>query len=101
MIAYLGPDEKANDPFKWKAIVRGPPDSPYEGGKFGLSIEIPESYPLTAPKVYFTTQIYHPNILGTGEICLDILDDCEKWNHILTLEKVILSILSILTEPNW
>ena len=49
----------------------------------------------------FTTQIYHPNILGTGEICLDILDDIEKWNALLTLEKVVLSVLSILCEPNW
>ena len=74
---------------------------PYEGGKFKLQINIPEDYPLEAPKVLFVTPIYHPNILGTGLICLDILDDPDKWNSILSLEKVVLSVLSILCEPNW
>ena len=66
-----------------------------------MKIECPENYPVEAPKVEFVTQIYHPNILGTGKICLDILDDPEKWSDLLTLEKVILSVVSILCEPNW
>jgi ubiquitin-protein ligase len=71
------------------------------GGKFRMKIEISEDYPLEAPKVTFLTQIYHPNIIGTGKVCLDILDDPERWNSILTIEKVVLSVLSILCEPNW
>ena len=66
-----------------------------------MNMTIPEDYPLQPPKVLFGTQIYHPNILGTGEICLDILDIPELWNEQLTLEKVVLSVLSIMTEPNW
>lgn len=81
MIQFLGPDPELGDPFKWKAIVNGPPDSPYENGKFIMKITVPEEYPLVPPKVLFGTQIYHPNILGTGEICLDILDVPELWNE--------------------
>nr|AAD00154.1 ubiquitin conjugating enzyme [Metarhizium anisopliae] len=73
-------------------------DSPYSGGVFFLAIHFPTDYPFKPPKVSFTTPIYHPNINSNGSICLDILRD--QWSPALTISKVLLSICSMLTDPN-
>jgi len=84
--------------FQWQATIMGPGDSPYAGGVFFLSIMFPTDYPFKPPKVSFTTKIYHPNINANGSICLDILRD--QWSPALTISKVLLSICSMLTDPN-
>jgi ubiquitin-conjugating enzyme E2 D/E len=87
-----------DDLFSWQATIMGPPDSPYSGGVFFLTINFPPDYPFKPPKVKFTTKIYHPNINSSGGICLDILHD--QWSPALTISKVLLSICSLLTDPN-
>eukprot|EP00494_Astrolonche_serrata_P031390 UN31659 len=87
-----------NDLFHWQATLMGPPDSPYEGGVFFLDINFPQDYPFKPPKVRFTTKIYHCNVNDQGGICLDILKG--EWSPALTISKVLLSICSLLTDPN-
>mmetsp|Transcript_50034 Transcript_50034/g.82947 ORF Transcript_50034/g.82947 Transcript_50034/m.82947 type:complete len:148 (+) Transcript_50034:66-509(+) len=102
----LGKDPPSNcsagpvgsDLFHWQATIMGPPDSPYQGGVFFLNIHFPTDYPFKPPKVNFTTRIYHPNINSNGAICLDILNS--QWSPALTISKVVLSICSLLTDPN-
>jgi ubiquitin-conjugating enzyme E2 D/E len=87
-----------DDLFKWSGYIFGPIGSPYQGGIFKIVIEYPTNYPFKAPKIYFGTRIYHPNISESGGICLDILKD--KWSPALSISKVLLSISSLLTDPN-
>ena len=91
-----GPTE--TDLGKWTGTIIGPVGTPYEGGMFYLSIAFPQSYPFVPPLVRFTTRIYHCNIAPSGEICLDILK--EQWSPALTIAKVLLSICSLMSEPN-
>ena len=92
-----GPDSDT-DFFTWSAMLFGPADSPYQGGLFHLSIRFPSDYPFKPPIVTFRTKIYHPNINAAGGICLDILKT--QWSPALSVSKVLLSILSLLTDPN-
>jgi ubiquitin-conjugating enzyme E2 D/E len=87
-----------DDLFRWEGCIFGPEDSPYHGGVFHLTIQFPVDYPFKAPHVQFKTKIYHPNINAAGLICLDILKG--NWSPALTISKVLLSITSLLTDPN-
>ena len=84
--------------YLWYATIIGPEKSPYEHGVFNLKIEYPADYPFRPPKVMFTTKIYHCNINSYGGICLDILKD--QWSPALTISKVLLSICSLMDDPN-
>jgi ubiquitin-conjugating enzyme E2 D/E len=84
--------------FEWDAMIIGPTKTPYEGGIFRLKIYFPVDYPFKSPKVIFTTKIYHPNINSGGIICLDILKS--QWSPALTISKVLLSVCSLLNDPN-
>lgn len=87
-----------DDLFTWQATIIGPTETPYEGGIFNLKILFPADYPFKSPKITFETRIYHPNINSTGAICLDILKD--QWSPALSITKVLLSICSLLSDPN-
>jgi len=87
-----------DDIFFWKATIMGPSDSPYYNGVFELDIHFPVNYPFKPPKCNFITKIYHPNINSAGSICVDILKN--NWSPALTISKVLLSICSLLNDPN-
>ena len=82
----------------WQATIFGPEDTPYFGGIFYLELKFTNEYPFKPPKVYFKTPIYHCNINRQGGICLDILKD--NWSPALNISKLLLSICSLLAEPN-
>ena len=94
--ATAGPIHES-DMTKWQATLTGPTGTPYEGGIFRLSISFPRDYPFKPPKIRFLTKVYHCNVSTTGSICLDILKD--QWSPVLTVPKVLISILSLLDDP--
>ena len=82
----------------WTATLLGPADTPYADLTFKLKFEFSSNYPYSPPTVQFKTPIYHPNVDFSGRICLDILQ--EKWSAVLNVQSVLLSLQSLLGEPN-
>ncbi|KAI6649693.1 hypothetical protein LOD99_6483 [Oopsacas minuta] len=86
------------DLFNWVGTIKGPKDTPYEGGVFYLDMKFCNSYPFRPPKVQFITRIYHPNITSLGQMSLDILG--HDWSPALTISKMLMTISSLLSDPN-
>lgn len=83
----------------WEAIISNMnQDSPFKNGFFKLQIIFSDNYPYSPPKIKMKTKIFHPNIKNE-EICLDIIKE-DRWSPALTIEKILLSISSLLDDPN-
>jgi len=97
--------------FEWEALIAGPEGTCFEGGVFPARLTFPPDYPLSPPKMKFTCEMFHPNIFADGRVCISILhapgDDpmgyelsAERWSPVQSVEKILLSVVSMLAEPN-
>ncbi|KAI5799204.1 ubiquitin-conjugating enzyme/RWD-like protein [Peziza echinospora] len=97
--------------FEWECLIQGPEDTPFEGGVFPATLSFPKDYPLSPPSMKFTCEMFHPNIYKDGSVCISILhppgDDpnqyesaSERWSPIQSVEKILISVMSMLAEPN-
>ena len=59
----------------------------------------------------FTSELYHPNIYPDGRVCISILHPpgtndmsnetaAERWRPILGPEAILMSVISMLSDPN-
>ncbi|VVD04974.1 unnamed protein product [Leptidea sinapis] len=89
--------------FEWEVAIFGPPDTLYQGGYFRAHMKFPPDYPYSPPTIRFLTK--------NGDLCISILhppvDDpqsgelpCERWNPTQSVRTVLLSVISLLNEPN-
>ena len=71
-------------------MIIGPADTPFEDGTFRLVMHFEEQYPNKPPGVKFVSQMFHPNVYGTGELCLDILQN--RWSPTYDVAAILTSI---------
>ena len=83
-----------------ECVLHGPPDTPFEGGKWKVVISFPESYPFNSPSVGFIDKIWHPNVdYESGSVCLNVLN--QSWSPIYSGILIIDTFLpQLLTYPN-
>jgi len=117
------------DMFLWDLMIIGPPDTEFEGGFFKARLQFPSDFPNMPPSMTFTSDIWHPNgfvvrnsmifycfrsflVYEDGRVCISILhppgeDEFnemesadERWRPILGVESIIISVISMLSDPN-
>jgi ubiquitin-conjugating enzyme E2 C len=84
--------------FSWLGTIKAANGTVFEGATYKLSLKFPQNYPYSPPTVKFETACFHPNVDQHGNICLDILK--EEWSAIYNVSTILLSIQSLLDEPN-
>jgi ubiquitin-conjugating enzyme E2 G2 len=100
-----------DDLLYWEALIQGPEGTPFEGGVFPAELKFPKDYPLAPPSMRFLGEVWHPNVYPSGLVCISILhppgDDpnhyeqaSERWSPIQSVEKILISVMSMLAEPN-
>ncbi|XP_074642073.1 putative ubiquitin-conjugating enzyme E2 7 isoform X2 [Tubulanus polymorphus] len=99
-----------DDIYRWEVCVYGPPETCYEGGYFKAHLIFPHEYPDKPPKMNFVSEIWHPNVHSDGTVCISILHEpgedkygyeraSERWLPIHTVESILLSVISMLSDP--
>lgn len=100
--------------YEWKVMIEGVAGTLYEGGLFPAILSFPKEYPNKPPQMRFLTpNFWHPNVYPDGRVCISILHEAkedqfnaqekmsEKWRPILGIEAILLSVISLLSDPNF
>jgi len=97
--------------FDWQVYIQGPPGTDYEGGIFKALMNFPEEYPNAPPKMKFISDMWHPNVYPDGGVCISILHvpdpmnqqerEEETWRPIQTVESILVSVCSMLSDANF
>lgn len=97
---------------KWDVWLLGPDQTPYEGGCFRAQFTFPDEFPMKPPALKFISDFWHPNVYPDGNVCISILhapgtdqqNSLEtaqmRWTPVQSLEKVLLSVLSMIADPD-
>ena len=85
-----------DDWLNWKVCIAGPDGTPYEGGKYYISIQFDEQYPISAPKFQFLTRIYHPNIDNQSSLGCPFLRSW--WRPIMSIAQPLMTLSLCMSE---
>lgn len=86
------------DIFVWHFTIKGPRDSPFEGGIYHGKIIFPQNYPYSPPDIYFLT----PNgrFETNRKICLTMTSfHPDQWNPAWDVRTTLTSIIAFMPTP--
>ncbi|KAJ3092382.1 Ubiquitin-conjugating enzyme E2 6 [Quaeritorhiza haematococci] len=82
---------------EWHYVIRGPPESPYEGGEYHGKLKFPSDYPYQPPAIQMLT----PNgrFKTDFRLCLTMSDyHPDMWNPAWSVSTILTGLLSFMLE---
>ncbi|KAL5203329.1 hypothetical protein ABZP36_014281 [Zizania latifolia] len=99
-----------------RAVIIGPPGTPYHDGLFFFDAQFTSTYPATPPVVHYHSGglRLNPNLYECGKVCLSLLgtwagSGCEKWNSahsnmlqvLISIQALVLNEKPYFNEPGY
>ena len=63
-----------------------------------MTLKFFDNYPSSPPRVRFISKVYHPNVYGDGDKCVNVFQ--QEWSPTLSVESLLLSLQQLLIERN-
>ena len=90
---------------KVQLLIKGPEDTPYEGGFYHFTCTLPQNYPFTHPSCKYQTTgagkiRFNPNLYKCGKVCLSILGTWQgpAWSSAMGLRTLCMNLQLVLNE---
>ncbi|XP_023348856.1 ubiquitin-conjugating enzyme E2 J2 [Eurytemora carolleeae] len=96
-VPYIVAEPLPSNLLEWHYIVKGPGDSPYEGGQYHGKLVFPAEFPFKPPSIYMIT----PNgrFKTDTRLCLSISDyHPDTWNPAWSVSTILTGLLSFMLE---
>ena len=89
--------DKKNNNKKWIIRMKAPEDSLYKNGVFSISIDFPNDFPNSSPKVCFLNKIFHLHVSpSSGHIDVYFLF---KWDKTTSITELLVGIYLFFIFP--
>lgn len=96
-VPYVLAEPVPSNILEWHYVVKGPENTPYEGGFYHGKLIFPGEFPFQPPSIYMTT----PNgrFKVNTKLCLSISDfHPDTWNPAWSVSTILTGLLSFMIE---
>ncbi|KAK0167293.1 hypothetical protein PV327_004711 [Microctonus hyperodae] len=98
-VPYVVAEPVPSNILEWHYVVKGPENTPYEGGYYHGKLVFPCEFPFQPPSIYMTT----PNgrFRVDTRLCLSISDfHPDTWNPAWSVSTILTGLLSFMIEKS-
>lgn len=96
-VPYITAEPLPSNLLEWHYVVKGPEDSPYDGGYYHGTLLFPREFPFKPPSIYMLT----PNgrFKTNTRLCLSMSDfHPDTWNPTWSVGTILTGLLSFMLE---
>ncbi|XP_076684583.1 ubiquitin-conjugating enzyme E2 J2 isoform X1 [Andrena cerasifolii] len=98
-VPYVLAEPVPSNILEWHYVMKGPEETPYEGGYYHGKLIFPGEFPFQPPSIYMNT----PNgrFKVNTRLCLSISDfHPDTWNPTWSVSSILLGLLSFMIEKS-
>ncbi|OXU28526.1 hypothetical protein TSAR_008971 [Trichomalopsis sarcophagae] len=98
-VPYVQAEPVPSNILEWHYVIKGPENTPYEGGFYHGKLVFPGEFPFQPPSIYMTT----PNgrFKVNTKLCLSISDfHPDTWNPAWSVSTILIGLLSFMIESS-